>query len=102
MLPLVGVGELCPHLSTEVDCKTLFSLAGFKSHPQCTQTNIRNYERLVVTKHCSQSIHIPESNMQALFWSVGRVKVRKRQTNATTMSFLRSRRKSTWIFPSHG
>ena len=29
--------------------------------------NIRNYERLVVTKHRSQSIHIPESKVKALF-----------------------------------
>ena len=91
----VGVGELCPHLSTEVDCESLFSLAGFKSHPRRTQTDICNYERLVVTKHRSQSIHILESKVKALFWSVGRVKVGKRRTNVTTMSFLRSRRKST-------
>jgi len=63
----VGVGELCPHLSTEVDCESLFSLAGFKSHPRRTQTDIRNYECLVVTKHRSQSIHIPELKVQPFF-----------------------------------
>ena len=63
----VGVGELCPHLSTEVDCESLFSQAGFKSHPRRTQTDIRNYERLVVTKHRMQNMYIPPKKVQDLF-----------------------------------
>mmetsp|Transcript_8948 Transcript_8948/g.16583 ORF Transcript_8948/g.16583 Transcript_8948/m.16583 type:complete len:100 (+) Transcript_8948:2-301(+) len=27
----VGIGECCPHLSTEVDCESLFSQDGFSS-----------------------------------------------------------------------
>ena len=63
----VCVGELCPHLSTEVDCESLFSQAGYKSHPRRTRTDIRNYERLVVTKHRMQNIYIPPSKVQELF-----------------------------------
>jgi len=40
----VGLGECCPHLSTEVDCESLFSQAGYKSQPRRTQTDICNYE----------------------------------------------------------
>ena len=33
----VFVGEIAPHLSTEVDCKSIFSMAGYKSHPSRAQ-----------------------------------------------------------------
>ena len=57
----VGIGQLCPHISTEVDCESLFSTAGFMSHPRRANTNIRTYERLVKGKHCLQRIycHVP-------------------------------------------
>ena len=64
---LVGIGECCPHLSTEVDCESLFSQAGFKSEPRRTQTGIRNYERLVVTKHRMGRIYIPPIKVLNLF-----------------------------------
>ncbi len=40
----VGIGKLCPHISTEGDCESLFSQAGFMSHPQRAHTNICTYE----------------------------------------------------------
>jgi len=57
----IGIGQLCPHISTEVDCESLFSTAGFMSHPQRANTDIQTYERLVKGKHCLQRIycHIP-------------------------------------------
>jgi len=63
----VGLGECCPHLSTEVDCESLFSQAGFKSQPRRTQTDICNYEHLVVTKHWMGRINIPPIKVQNLF-----------------------------------
>ena len=57
----VGIDQLCPHISTEVDCDSLFSQAGFMSHPRRAHTNIRTYERLVIGKHRLQRIycHVP-------------------------------------------
>ena len=34
-----------------MDCESLFSEAGFLANPRRSQTNVRLYERLVVTKH---------------------------------------------------
>jgi len=63
----VGIGVCCPHLSTEVDCESLFSQAGFASQPRRTQTGIQNYERLVVTKHRMGRIYTPPIKVQNLF-----------------------------------
>ena len=37
----VGVGQLCPHISTEVDCESLFSQAGFLADERRASTNFR-------------------------------------------------------------
>jgi len=57
----VGIGQICPHITTKVDCESLFSTAGFMSHPRRGRTGIRTYERLVMGKHSLQRIycHIP-------------------------------------------
>ena len=57
----VGIGQLCPHISTEVDCESLFSQAGFMSHPQRAHTNILTYKQLLIGKHRLQRIycHVP-------------------------------------------
>ena len=47
----VCVGQICPHISTEVDCESLFSQAGFLADPRRSLTSVRLYERLVMTKH---------------------------------------------------
>ena len=58
----VGIGQLAPHITTEVDCESLFSQSGFLSHPRRAQTNTRTYERLVIGKHRLQRIycHVPD------------------------------------------
>jgi len=63
----VFVGETAPHLSTEVDCESLFSMAGYKSHPSQSQTDIRNYERLVVAKHRMSRIYCDPSLVHKTF-----------------------------------
>ncbi len=66
-LKSVGVGKLFPNLTTEVDCESLFSKTGYKSHPRHTLNSIKNYEWLVVTKHHMICIYIPEIKVQNLF-----------------------------------
>ena len=58
---MVCVGQICPHISTEVDCESLFSEAGFLADPRRSLTNVRLYERLVIVKHRLGRIycHIP-------------------------------------------
>ena len=57
----VFIGETAQHLSTGVNCESLFSMAGYKSRPSRSQTDIRNYERLVVAKHCMSRIYCDPS-----------------------------------------
>ena len=47
----VGVGQLGPHITTEVDCESLFSQAGHLSDPLRNRTKTENFERLVMAKH---------------------------------------------------
>ena len=47
----VGVGEICPNISHEVDCESLFSIAGAAADARRSLQNIRLYERLVILKH---------------------------------------------------
>ena len=58
---MVCVGQICPHISTEIDCESLFSEAGFLADPRRSLTNVRLYERLVIVKHRLGRIycHIP-------------------------------------------
>ena len=53
----VGVGQFCPHTTTDVDCESLFSQAGFLSEPRQERLGIRMYEHLVVGKHRLNRIH---------------------------------------------
>ena len=40
----VGVGQLWPHIKTEMYCESLFSQAGFLSEPRQERTGIHMYE----------------------------------------------------------
>jgi hypothetical protein len=63
----VGVGQTCSHITTEVDCESLFSQAGHYNHPRRARTNIRMYERLVVGKHRLHRVHCSVPRVKALF-----------------------------------
>ena len=53
----VGVDQFCPHITTEVDWKNLFSQAGFLSESRWARTGICMYERLVVGNNIIKRIH---------------------------------------------
>ncbi|KAL7481644.1 hypothetical protein ACHAW6_007324 [Cyclotella cf. meneghiniana] len=63
---MVCVGQICPHISTEVDCKSIFSEAGFLAYPRRSLTHVCLYEHLVIVKHPLGHIycHIPAEK----FW----------------------------------
>ncbi len=54
--PFVGtgnviIGQLAPHIDTEVDCESLFSQAGHLSQPNRSRTTAETFERMVMAKH---------------------------------------------------
>ncbi|KAL7531131.1 hypothetical protein ACHAXR_003875, partial [Thalassiosira sp. AJA248-18] len=54
--PFVGIGnviigQLAPHITTEVDCESLFSQAGHLSQPNRNRTTAETFERMVMAKH---------------------------------------------------
>lgn len=53
----IGVGQISPHISTEVDCESLFSQAGFLADSRRNRSEIRFYERLVMMGHCLKQIY---------------------------------------------
>ena len=57
----VVLGQIAPHISTEVDCESLFSEAGFLADSRRSRMGVRYYERMVILKHRLQRIycHIP-------------------------------------------
>ncbi len=57
----VGVGQLSPHNSTEVDCESLFSQAGFLADSLCLNSDICFSKQLVMMAHCLKCIYcIPD------------------------------------------
>jgi hypothetical protein len=57
----VGVGQICPHVSMEVDCESLRSQAGFLADTHRSRTLVCFYEHLVISKHRLHCIycHLP-------------------------------------------
>ena len=54
--PFVGtgnviLGQLSPHITTEVDCESLFSQAGHAAQPNRNRTTAETFERQVIAKH---------------------------------------------------
>lgn len=54
--PFVGtanviLGQLSPHITTEVDCESLFSQAGHAAQPNRNMTTAETFERQVIAKH---------------------------------------------------
>ena len=47
----VVVGQLAAHITTGVDCESLFSQAGHLSKPRQNRTTCETFERLVISKH---------------------------------------------------
>ena len=45
------IGTLAPHITTEVDCESLFSQAGHAAHPNRNRTISETFERLAMGKH---------------------------------------------------
>jgi len=63
----MGMGQLCPHITTEVDCESLFSQAGFMSHPRRAWTVLRMYECMMKCKHRLHQIHCPIPTVRRMF-----------------------------------
>ena len=60
-------GKLAHHVTTEVDCESLFSQAGYVAEPRRSQTDVRTYERLVVVKHRMYCMHILNGDIKKLY-----------------------------------
>ena len=63
----VGVGQLSSHLSSEVDCESLFSHTGHISDPLRSSTKVRTFERLVIAKHRLKHIYCCPKKVQKLY-----------------------------------
>jgi hypothetical protein len=53
-LSKIFIGTLAPHITTEVDCESLFSQAGHAAHQNYIRTVAETFERQVI-----QTLHIP-------------------------------------------
>ena len=60
-------GKLAHHVTTEVDCESLFSQAGYVAEPRRSQTDVRTYERLVVGKHRMHRMHIRNEDIKKFY-----------------------------------
>ena len=66
----VGVGQICPHVTMEVDCESLFSQAGFLADAHRAKTLVRFYERLVITKHRLHCIYCHLPHVKELYQKI--------------------------------
>ena len=63
----VIVGQISPHISTEVDVESLFSQSGFLADPRRSKLGNKYYERLVFTKHRLGRIYCHEPEVMRVF-----------------------------------
>ena len=63
----VIVGQVAPHISTEVDVESLFSQSGFLADPRRSKMGHKYYERLVFTKHRLGRIYCHEPEVMRVF-----------------------------------
>jgi hypothetical protein len=63
----VIVGQVAPHISTEVDVESLFSQSGFLANPRRSKLGNKYYERLVFTKHRLGRIYCHEPKVMRVF-----------------------------------
>ena len=63
----IVIGQLAPHISTEVDCESLFSEAGFLADKRRSRIGVRYYERLVTLKHRLHRIYCHQPLVVARF-----------------------------------
>ena len=63
----VIVGQVAPHISTEVDVESLFSQSGFLANPRRSKLGNKYYERLVFTKHRLGRIYCHEPEVMRVF-----------------------------------
>ena len=63
----VRIGKFFPHITTEVDCKSMFSQAGFISEPRRSRIGIHMHERRVVGNYCLYCIHYSIPIVKELF-----------------------------------
>ena len=61
------IGQLAPHISTEVDCESLFSEAGFLADKRRSRIGVSYYEHLVTLKHRLQRIYCHQPLVKARF-----------------------------------
>ena len=63
----VIIGQLAPHITTEVDCESLFSQAGHLSQPNRSRTVAETFERLVQAKHRLSRLYCDPKKVKAEF-----------------------------------
>ncbi|KAL7465406.1 hypothetical protein ACHAXS_007078, partial [Conticribra weissflogii] len=61
------LGKYGAHVTTEVDCESLFSEAGALSNPRCSRRSKRMFERLVITKHHMRRLFCAKEKIQEEF-----------------------------------
>ena len=63
-----GIGQLCPHVTTEVDCESLFTEANQAASPRQEQTKVHMYEDLVVIKHTLGRLYCHTMDVKAMYF----------------------------------
>ena len=63
----VVVGQYEPYISNEVDCESLFNQSGCIYQPKRSNTNIRTFERLVISKHRLQRIFCDPKKVEKFY-----------------------------------
>ena len=63
-LSKVLLGQLAPRITTEVDCKSLFSQAGHLSNTNWNRTVAKTFEHLVMLKHCLSRIYCERESVK--------------------------------------
>ena len=95
-LSKVVLGQLAPHITTEVDCESLFSQAGHLSNPNWNRTVAETFERLVMLKHRLSRIYCEKESVKREFMHRTSNDLFSEEEDRDDLEFWETQKRSIW------
>ena len=97
----VFVRQLAPHITTEVDCESLFSQAGHSAQPNRNRTVAETLERLVMDKHHMARIYCCPEKVKREFMRRKKDKNWNKKEDRDDIMFWDQQKRCTWRRTQH-
>ena len=92
----VFVGQLAPHITTEVNCESLFIQAVHAAQPNHNRTVAETFEWLVMSKHCMALIYCCPEKVKRGFMRRKKDKDWNKNEDRDDIMFWDQQKRCTW------